>query len=63
MPSTGTALVVPSQTITIVIGTGGAGGSGATSGTRGAHGYCKLTIGGTNYTFTSTGTHTLTVPS
>lgn len=62
MPSTGTVLVVPGQTVTIVIGTGGAGGSSYTQGGRGGHGYCKLTIGGTNYTFTSTGTHTFTVP-
>lgn len=62
-PSTGTVLVVPGQTITIVIGTGGAGGSGTNNGARGAHGYCKLTIGGTNYTFTSTGSQTFTVPS
>ena len=63
MPSTGTVLVVPNQTVTIVIGTGGAGGTSYTQGGRGGHGYCKLTINGTNYTFTTTGTHTFTVPA
>ena len=63
MPSTGTVLVVPSQTVTIVIGSGGAGGGGTNNGGRGANGFCKLTINGVNYTFTSTGTQTFTIPS
>ena len=63
MPTTDTILMEPASTVTIVIGTGGAGASGNTSGARGAHGYCKLTVNGTDYEYTSTGTHTFTVPS
>ena len=65
MPSTGTVLVVPSQTVTIFIGAAGTNISpdAGTDGRAGANGFCKLTINGVNYTFTSTGTHTFTVPS
>lgn len=63
MPSTGTVLVVPGQNISIVIGTGGAGGTSYTQGGRGGHGYCKLTVNGSVYQYTSPGSHTFTVPS
>lgn len=63
MPSTGTVDVVPNSTISITIGTGGAGGTGFTQGAKGADGYCKITIGGTDYIYTATGSHSLTVPS
>ena len=63
MPSTGTVLVVPGQSVSIVIGTGGAGGTSYTQGGRGGHGYCKLTVNGSVYQYTSPGSHTFTVPS
>lgn len=62
-PTTNTILMEPGSTVTIVIGTGGAGASGNTSGAKGADGYCKLTVGGTDYEYTATGSHTFTVPS
>lgn len=63
MPSTGTVWVAPGDSISINIGVGGAGGGGDQNGAKGANGYCKLTINGTDYTFTTTGSHTFTVPS
>ena len=63
MPSTGTVLVVPGQTVSVVIGTGGAGGTYYTQGGRGGHGYCKLTFNGVDTEYTSPGTYTYTVPS
>jgi len=63
MPSTGTALVVPGQTISITIGTGGAGGLGDQNGAKGANGYCKITFNGVDTEYTSPGTYTYTVPS
>ena len=63
MPSTGSVLVVPGQSVSIVIGTGGAGGTSYTQGGRGGHGYCKLTFNGVDTVYTSPGTYTYTVPS
>ena len=63
MPSTGTVLVIPGQTVSVVIGTGGAGGTSYTQGGRGGHGYCKLTVNGVDTQYTSPGTYTYTVPS
>lgn len=61
MPSTGTAYIVPGQTISVVIGEGGAGGTGFTQGAKGANGYCKITVGGVATEYTSIGSHTYTV--
>ena len=59
---TTTLLAVPSGTITVTIGTGGAGGTGTfRSGGRGADGYAKFTYGNNVTEFTSSGTYT--VPS
>ena len=55
---TGTLLLVPGSVITVTIGTGGNAISG---GGNGAGGYAKLTVGGTDTEFTSSGTYT--VPS
>lgn len=55
---TGTALVNPSSTITVTIGTANASNS---YGGDGANGYAKFTVGGQTFTFTSSGT--FTVPS
>ena len=63
MPSTGAVLVVPGQTISITIGTGGAGGFGDQLGAKGADGYCKITFNGVDTEYTSPGTYTYTVPS
>jgi hypothetical protein len=63
MPSTGTVLVVPGQTISITIGAGGIGGSGDQNGAKGANGYCKITFNGVDTEYTSPGTYTYTVPS
>lgn len=65
MPSTGTVLVTPGQTVSIYIGVAGTNISPdpGTDGRAGANGYCKLTVNGTDYIYTATGTHTFTVPS
>lgn len=55
---TGTLLLAPGSVITVTIGTGGNAISG---GGNGAGGYAKLTVGGTDTEFTSSGTYT--VPS
>ena len=61
MPSTGTILVVPADTISVVIGVGGAGGFGDQNGAKGANGYAKFTYGNDVQEFTTSGTYT--VPS
>ena len=65
MPSTGTVLVTPGQTVSIYIGVAGTNinPDPGTDGRAGANGYCKLTVNGTDYIYTATGTHTFTVPS
>jgi len=63
MPSTGTVLVVPGQTVSITIGTGGGPGYGDQYGAKGADGYCKITVNGVATQYTSPGTYTYTVPS
>lgn len=63
MPSTGNVLVTPGDSVTVIIGTGGAGGGGFTSGAKGADGYCKITVNGVSTTYTTPGTYTYTVPS
>ena len=53
---------VPSASITVTIGAGGAGGNGSlTNGGAGASGYAKFTVGNDVQEFTSSGTYT--VPS
>lgn len=61
MPSTGTILVVPNDTVSVVIGVGGAGGGSYTQGAKGANGYAKFTYGNDVQEFTTSGTYT--VPS
>lgn len=65
MPSTGTVLVAPGDTISIYIGAPGSNinPDPGTDGRSGAGGFCKLTFGNTVATFTSYGSHSYTVPS
>ncbi len=63
MPSTGTILIRPRETVDIVIGEGGAGGTGFTQGAKGANGYCKITVDGVETEYTAIGSHTYTVPA
>ena len=63
--NTGTlASIDPGTVITVTVGAGGAGGAGyqnsaSKAGGAGASAFVRLTIGGTNYDFTSSGTHTV----
>jgi hypothetical protein len=48
--------------ITVTIGSGGTGGTnshGGTNGQNGGNGFVRLTINGTNYDFTSSGSQTV----
>ncbi len=56
--------ITPGTVITVTIGPGGTGGLGYQSssvkaGADGGDGFVRLTINGTNYDFTSSGTHTV----
>jgi len=64
-PNTGTLELTPGQQITIVVGAAGTNISSdpGTDGRAGAGGYCKLTISGVDYEYTTPGTYTFTVPS
>lgn len=64
MPSTGSDLVAPGQTISIYIGAAGSNinPDPGTDGRAGASGYCRLAFGNTVATFTSVGWHSYVVP-
>lgn len=55
--------ILPGTVITVTVGSGGTGGLGyqssALAGANGSDGFVRLTINGTNYDFTSSGTHTV----
>ena len=63
--NTGTVTsILPGTVITVTVGSGGTGGLGyqsssAKAGANGSDGFVRLTINGTNYDFTSSGTHTV----
>ena len=55
---TGTLELDPGSVIAVTVGAGGTGNAG---GGDGAGGYVKLTVDGTDYEYTATGSHTFTV--
>lgn len=56
---TGTVTATVGSTITVTVGAGGAAGTGFLNCTAGTSGFVRLTINGTDYDFTSSGTHTV----
>lgn len=73
-PHTGTIQVTPGSNVSIYVGVNGWGTDASapaysgspdpgTDGRSGAGGYCKVTVSGSTTEFTSSGSHTYTVPS
>ena len=60
---TGSALLVPGTSITVVIGSGGPRNTPNYDGGAGAGGYARITKGNNVSTYSSPGTYTYTVPS